>query len=172
MTDKKKQSSQIKPIPHIYLGGATPYAGPEDSIGDRIRAKRAELNLNVEELSRLTESYDYRDHGKGKGISASMLRRYEYKEGGSNPGARELCLLCDALNVSADWLVRGIETKTYETGKRQAADALFNAVSSVFAELQNPLSETLREHNNDQWNSVERATKLSSARQPKSKHTI
>jgi len=95
-----------------------------------------------------------------------MLRRYEYKEGGSNPGAREICLLCDALDVSADWLVRGIEAKSEVTGKQKAADSLFNAVSSVFEELQHPLSDTSLEHKNDQWKALERATKLSNARQP------
>ena len=166
MTDSEKQPPKSKKIPPQHVGGATPYAPPEDGIGGRIKAKRTELNLNVEELARLTESYDYREHGKGKGISASMLRRYEYKEGGSNPGAREICLLCDALDVSADWLVRGIEARDEEAGKRKAADALFNAVSSVFSELQHPLSDTSREHKDDQWKITERTIKLSNARQP------
>lgn len=164
MTDSKKQPPKAKNTPPQYVGGAAPYAPPEDGIGGRIKAKRTELNLNVEELARLTESYDYREHGKGKGISASMLRRYE--SGGFNPGAREICLLCDALDVSADWLVRGIGATNEETGKRKAADALFNAFSSVFEELQHPLSDTSREHQNDQWKAVERTTKLSEARQP------
>lgn len=83
------------------------YVPPENEIGERIKLARTQLGLNVEELARLTKEYDYRESGNG--ISASMLRRYEYKEGGSNPGAREICLLCDALDVSADWLVRGIK---------------------------------------------------------------
>ena len=166
MANRKKVSKKTKENPPIYVGGATPYSPPEDGIGGRIKAKRTELNLNVEELARLTVSYDYREHGKGKGISASMLRRYEYKEGGSNPGAREICLLCDALDVSADWLVRGIEARSEETGKQNAANALFNAVSSVFEELQNPCSGTSLEHKNDQWKNMARTTKLSGARQP------
>lgn len=167
MTDSKKQQPKTKKIAPQYVGGAPLYAPPEDGIGGRIKAKRTELSLNVEELARLTELYDYREHGKGKGISASMLRRYEYKEGGSNPGAREICLLCDALDVSADWLVRGIEAKNEETGKQKAANALFNAVSSVFSELQHPLSDTSLEHKNDQWKTMERISKLSNARQTK-----
>lgn len=194
MPNSNKQPPKTKKSPPQYVGGATPYAPPEDGIGGRIKAKRTELNLNVEELARLTESYDYRDHGEGKGISASMLRRYEYKEGGSNPGAREICLLCDALDVSADWLVRGIEPRNEETGKRKTADAMFNAVSSVLSELQNPLAEeaakrktadalfnavssvfsellnpfsgTSLEQKNDQWKIMERTTKLNDARQP------
>lgn len=162
MTDSKKQPP--KPSPPHYVGGEPSCAQPEDGIGSRIKAKRTELNLNVEEFARLTESYDYREHGKGKGISASMLRRYE--SGGFNPGAREICLLCDALDVSADWLVRGIEATNKETGKRKAADALFNAISSVFEELQHPLSDTSREHQSDQWKAMERTSKLSNARQP------
>ena len=163
MTDKKKQPPKSKENAPIYAGGAPPYTPPEDGIGGRIKAKRTELNLNVEEFARLTESYDYREHGKGKGISASMLRRYE--SGGFKPGAREICLLCDALDVSADWLVRGFEAAVTVTGKRKASDALFNAISSVFEELQHPLSDTSREHQNEQWKITERTTKLSNARQ-------
>jgi len=164
MTERKKQPPKPKKHAPIYAPGATPYAPPEDSIGDRIKAERNKLHLNIEELARLTGAYDYRDHGKGKGISASMLRRYE--SGGFNPGAREICLLCDALDVSADWLVRGIETKSQVTEKQKVADALFNAVSSVFEELQHPLSDTSLEHQRGQWKISERTTKLSEARQP------
>lgn len=164
MPNSSKQPPKTKKSLPQYVGGATPYVPPEDSIGGRIKDKRTELTLNVEELARLTVLYDYREHGKGKGISASMLRRYE--SGGFNPGAREICLLCDALDVSADWLVRGIETRNEETGKRKAADALFNALSNVIEELQHPFSETSREHQNEQWKSMARATKLSEARQP------
>jgi transcriptional regulator with XRE-family HTH domain len=92
---------------------------PEDGIGDRIKARREELRLNVEELARLTKQYDF---SAGKGIAPSTIRRYEYKEGGFNPGAREICLLCDSLDVSADWLVRGISQNT-----DQAAQDAFNA---------------------------------------------
>lgn len=161
MPDSEKKSSKTKKNPPQYVAGATSYA-PEDGIGSRIKAKRTELSLNVEEFARLTKAYDYRDGGNG--ISASMLRRYE--SGGFNPGAREICLLCDALDVSADWLVRGIEVRNEETGKRKVADALFNAVSSVFSELQHPLSDTSTEHNRDQWKIMERITKLSEARRP------
>lgn len=163
MTDNKKQPPKSNKIPPQYLGGATPYSPPEEGIGGRIKVKRTALNLNVEELARLTESYDYREHGEGKGISASMLRRYE--SGGFKPGAREICLLCDALDVSADWLLRDLEPKNEATGKQKAADALFNAVSSVITELGNKFSETSTEHANDQWKNLERTTKLSDARQ-------
>lgn len=161
MTDSEKQPPKAKNKSPHYVAGATPYAPPESGIGGRIKAKRTELNLNVEELARLTGLYDYRDQGKG--ISASMLRRYE--SGGFNPGAREICLLCDALDISADWLVRGIEARNEETGKQKAANALFNAVSNVFSELQHPLSDTSLEHKNDQRKAMERASKLSDAQQ-------
>lgn len=93
---------------HRSLLGVMP--PPEEGIGERIKEQRTSKGLNVEELARLTKEYDFREEGKG--ISASMLRRYEYKEGGAKPGAREICLLCDALDVSADWLLRGIMPKT------------------------------------------------------------
>lgn len=167
MTDKKiqpKKTAQADTKPVTETGEAVnptvgQHASPEDGIGERIKAKRTELGLNVEELARLTREYDYRVTEGAGGISASMLRRYEYKEGGSNPGAREICLLCDALDVSADWLVRGIETRG-ETSKRKVADALFDAVSSVIQELENPLSDAKKEQNSEGWKNIERLEKL------------
>lgn len=167
MTDKKKQPRKsaaaapsetedrsLAPVRHIP---------PEDSIAERIKAKRTELGLNVEELARLTKEYDYREGGGG--ISASMLRRYEYKVGGSNPGAREICLLCDAFGVTADWLVRGIETKS-ETSKRKVADSLFDAVSNVIRELENPFSDARKEQSAEQRKITERDEKLRRSRLP------
>ena len=79
---------------------------PERSIGSRISKLRESLGLNFEQFSALTREFD----AEGNGIAAVTLRRYERTDDGStNPGLRELRILCDALDVSADFLVRGIE---------------------------------------------------------------
>lgn len=167
MTDKKKQPKKTDAAPptetETIVLSASGAASPENGIGERIKAKRTALGLNVEELARLTREYDYRvPEGEG-GISSSMLRRYE--SGGFNPGAREICLLCDAFEVSADWLVRGIEARV-ETSKRKVADTLFDAVSSVIKELENPFSDARKEQSAEQWRSIEREEKLRRARLP------
>lgn len=103
---------------------------PEDGIGDRIKERREELRLNIEELARLTKEYDFA--GK-KGISPSTLRRYEYKTGGFKPGAREICLLCDALDISADWLVRGVVLSNANEPAQEAINAFLNAVKKIIS---------------------------------------
>lgn len=81
--------------------GVSTQRPPEDTIGDRIKTKRADLGLNFEELSRLCKEYD----AAGDGIAPNTLLRYE--SGKFKPGARELRILCDTLDVSANWLLLG-----------------------------------------------------------------
>ena len=78
---------------------------PEEGIAARIKDKRKELDLTVEEMSALTAKYDYSNN---RGVSSASIFRYE-KGGpdGSLPGAREICLLCEALKVSPNWLLLG-----------------------------------------------------------------
>jgi len=144
------------------------YVPPEETIRYRIKARRQELGLNVEELARLTEEYDYAaetvgEKAKSRGISPSMLRRYEYdaENGGSKPGARELCLLCAALDVSADWLLLGEKPSDEKSPVQLAAMAFVDAVLTIQKERENPFSGRDRA-----WKSMERAEKLSRAKQP------
>lgn len=82
---------------------------PEQSIGVRIKSKREELGLNFEEFSALTKGYD------AEGIAAVTLRRYEREgDGATLPGIRELRILCDALDVTADYLLRARTAPEYE----------------------------------------------------------
>ncbi|MDP2833667.1 MAG: helix-turn-helix transcriptional regulator [Pseudomonadota bacterium] len=83
------------------------YVPPEAGIGERIRKRRAEIQdgLSVEDLSRLCRLVD----GEGQGVSKASLHRYE--SGQAMPGAREIRILCDALDVSANWLMLGAESK-------------------------------------------------------------
>jgi transcriptional regulator with XRE-family HTH domain len=72
--------------------------------------RRKEFDLSVDELAALTAKYDYEaDYADGSGVSVPTLYRYE--KGERLPGARELRLLCDALNVPPDWLLLGSEWK-------------------------------------------------------------
>lgn len=88
---------------------------PESGVGERIRVRRKEFDLSVEELAALTAKYDYEaDYADGSGVSVPTLYRYE--KGERLPGARELRLLCDALNVPPDWLLLGGEWKSGRRG--------------------------------------------------------
>lgn len=147
---------------------APDYVPPEDGIRLRIKARREELGLNVEELARLTAEYDYAqlepgEKPKSKGISPSMLRRYEYdsESGGSKPGARELCLLCYALDVSADWLLLGEKPSDDKSPMIRAAEAFVEAVIAIEKDRQHPFSGRDRA-----WKQVERADKLQKAKLP------
>lgn len=77
----------------------------EFSIGKRIKEARLrpENELSIEALSRLCKLVD----PVRQGIARTTLVRYE--AGDVLPGARELRILCDALGLSADWLIMGRE---------------------------------------------------------------
>lgn len=134
---------------------------PESMIGRRLQAARTHYKLSVEALSRLTKSFDPHD---GKGISPPSLARYE--SGTNHPGARELRLLCEALAVSADWLLYG----QIATGGKTAAEQQFiDAFRRMVAEQKDDvlmaggltLSETLAAQSQHQ-----RAALLQEARRP------
>jgi transcriptional regulator with XRE-family HTH domain len=78
---------------------------PEKGIGGRIKVAREkqENGLSVVDLSRMCKLID----PVGQGISHQTLIKYE--KGIVLPGSRELRILCDALAVSADWLIFGFE---------------------------------------------------------------
>lgn len=84
-----------------------PEKAPEKGIGARIKEARLrkENDLTIEALSRLCKLVDPVEQG----IAQPTIVRYEKAE--VLPGARELRILCDALNVSADWLIMGQERK-------------------------------------------------------------
>lgn len=83
----------------------TAFQPPEGGIGSRIKEARLRqaYDLSIEALSRLCKDCD----GERQGITATTLLRYE--QGKVLPGAREMRILCDALDVSADWLLFGFE---------------------------------------------------------------
>lgn len=125
---------------------------PEDGIGNRIKERRDELRLNVEELARLTKEYDF---AVKKGISPSTLRRYEYRTGGFKPGAREICLLCDALDISADWLVRGVRRSNGNEPAQEAFNAFMDAVKKIIATQNNPPDSVTQSKGNQRTQYIE-----------------
>lgn len=100
MTDKKKQprNSARKPDNQADAGG---YIPPEDSLGERVLLLRTQKSLSHEGLSVLAKLAD----PSGVGISRTTIRGYEL--GNFKPGARELRILSNALQVSPSWLLLG-----------------------------------------------------------------
>jgi transcriptional regulator with XRE-family HTH domain len=86
----------------------------EDGIGSRIRASREARGYTQTHLAGQTKSID----PLGQGISRTAIVGYEAEH--SKPGAREIKLLCNALNITPNWLLYG-EESIYET---QAKDAI------------------------------------------------
>ena len=166
MAEKKKQirkAASANVVEPLMLGGAAGHVSPENGIGARLKRARELLGMNFEELARLISEYDYTPAKRG--ITASTLRRYE--SGGFNPGAREVCLLCDALDVSADWLVRGIEAvASQDTTVSKASNAIVKAVMDIIEEHKKPFGDMAESQKRDEWKQIERMEKLRRARLP------
>lgn len=103
MTAPETHSSEGKEKPT----GATPNPVPEDQIGARIAEKRLAKHLTHDGLAKLTKLYD---EPAKSGISRTTIRGYEI--GLYKPGTREIRLLCQALEVSPNWLIMGGEDET------------------------------------------------------------
>mgnify|MGYP001357019015 CR=1 FL=1 len=97
MSDKTNPPPKIEPLD---VSGGSRYLPPESGIGERIKAarNRPANDMSVEALSRMCRLCDV----EGQGISRTTLLRYE--AGTILPGAREIRILCDALDVRPDWL--------------------------------------------------------------------
>ncbi|KAF0102946.1 MAG: hypothetical protein FD187_1767 [bacterium] len=108
------------------------YIPPESQIGERIRKRRAEIGdgLGIEDLSRLCKSYD----PEGKGVSRATIFRYEAGQG--LPGARELRILCDALDMSANELLLGAESKAMHSKTSALAMLLEEWVTTMASEAE------------------------------------
>ncbi len=106
------------------------YVPPENGMGERIREKRKALDLSVEELAALTALYDFGNPvEQERGLSISSL--YLYEKGDRKPGAREIRLLCEALNVSPNWLLLGEEWNSRQGEDSSLAEALRNLVEQA-----------------------------------------
>lgn len=91
---------------------------PESIFGARLQSVRNHFGLSVDALSRVTKDADTHEN---RGLSATALLRYE--DSGALPGGRELRLLCDALGVSADWLLTGATVAGIDPVEREAMEA-------------------------------------------------
>ena len=100
---------------------------PEDEIGDRIKEAREGRGWTQQVLSTRTRLAD----PNGEGISRTVLVGYE--AGKTRPGAREIRLLSDALNVTPNWLLLGHST---------AAKALLPSLA--FVHKGNELAKSIR----------------------------
>ena len=92
-----------------------PAETPESRFGERLSYARKELDLSIEALSRLSKEYD----PSGLGVSPTSISRYE--SAGGMPGLSEFRVLCDALDVPAQWLVYG---ELANAGKDEAEQGL------------------------------------------------
>lgn len=146
MPDKKKQS--------VKAASKSPGASAaEREIGQRIKAKREQFGLNFEQLAALTREYD------PEGIAAVTLRRYERSdEGASLPALRELRILCETLDVSADYLIRGDKSED-DTRDQEAWEQL----KSVIRQIAQP-SPLPGVGKRDPYQAMERQEKLRRAR--------
>jgi transcriptional regulator with XRE-family HTH domain len=79
---------------------------PEDALGERIREAREGRGWTQQILSNRTKIADPNDEG----ISRTVLVGYE--AGKTKPGAREIRILAEALNVTPNWLLLGNMTPT------------------------------------------------------------
>jgi len=70
-------------------------------IGSRIKAVRMDRNLSQEQLEAKA------------GISPTTVSHYE--KGRRVPGTRTIMAICDALDVSSDWLLTGIDSAAAAT---------------------------------------------------------
>lgn len=103
---------------------------PEAAIGERIKQRRKELGLTVEQLSALSAKFDYEAaYAVGSGISANTLYRYE--SGATKPGAREFRLLADALNLSPTVLLLGREWDEDANSDRELGRMLRQVVANA-----------------------------------------
>ena len=81
-----QDKSKTEPLPKKSI---------EDGIGIRLKAARESKGLSHSDLHRIT------------GVSRMVISKYE--SGQNKPGAREIRLLCDALEVSPNQLIYGTE---------------------------------------------------------------
>lgn len=97
---------------------------PESDIGNRIREARERLGLSQAKFAELTKTADI----EGRGIPRSVLIGYE--AGKHKPGARELRVLCSALNIDIGALLYGHGTEIAKDWERARAREFAGTFSS------------------------------------------
>lgn len=82
---------------------------PEDGLGERLKTIREGRDWTQSTLSTRTKMTD----PNGEGVSRTVLVGYE--SGKYKPGAREIRLISEALNVTPNWLLYGTEKPFHTT---------------------------------------------------------
>lgn len=155
---EKKAKPAIKPLP-AHAGSP-----PESRIGERITFARNELTLSVEGFSRYSRNFDPPDN---RGIPATTLLRYE--KGDSLPGARELRILCQTLNVPSRWILFGeLENAGKDQAEQQLLAAMDHYVRVKTSELRLESGQNLREIF-DPYSESNRLKWIEEARRPAAK---
>lgn len=127
--DQQNENATVKTVRLIGMPADGPTPTPEGRLGERLKYARAQLELNIDALSRLTEEYD----SNRKGVSPTSISRYE--SGENLPGTFEFRLLCDALDVPAQWLLYGeVPNAGKNEYEQNFLSAMKNYVRSVAAE--------------------------------------
>lgn len=164
MPQKKNNDQKYEPAMQVTDSTRrTPSSSPkpEDGMGERIKKRREELGLNYEELARLTAMYDYWEEPLG--LTSAMLARYEKGKDGKPilPGARELRILCQALDVTADWLLRGTVVdpfgKQFHATASEVADVAIKLMQTI--EKYQLFKKSVREHDFGRDEKLQRAKK-------------
>lgn len=103
---------------------------PEDGIGARLRAAREAKGYSQTHLADYTKEVD----AARKGIHRTVLVGYE--SGKTQPGSREIRILCESLSISPNWLIYG---SNFAGGTEQTAmegvrkNGLFAAIRLALA---------------------------------------
>jgi transcriptional regulator with XRE-family HTH domain len=108
----------------------------EGTVGDRLRAAREEREFTQNAVANRTKMND----PEGKGISRTALIGYEQDV--TNPGLREIKLLCTALTVSPNWLIYGSDSaptvslpssELLRLGDKHAIDSIIRTAAVLLA---------------------------------------
>jgi transcriptional regulator with XRE-family HTH domain len=129
---KKPLEDQVNQIEALDFSGGTVTSVPEDQLGQRIIERRKTKQFSQEALAVMTRLVDPHE----KGISRPTIVSYE--KGTTLPGARELRLLADALQVTPSWLVLGVYDDITTEGIEQGYIRLFKELArlSIRTEIQ------------------------------------
>jgi transcriptional regulator with XRE-family HTH domain len=94
-----------EPIPPEPAADQAPVAsGAGDDFAARLRAAREERGFRQSAVAGRTKMID----PEGRGVSRTAIIAYE--QGTTNPGVRELKLICEVLHVTPNWLIYGSDS--------------------------------------------------------------
>lgn len=159
-TDRLKSELIAPAVRLVSMKTTGPAMTPESRFGERLSYARKELDLSIEALSRLSKEYDT----SGQGVSPTSVSRYE--SSGGMPGLSEFRILCDALDVPAQWLLFG---ELANAGKDEAEQGLLASLERYVRAKQTDIEiggSTVSEYFS--WHAQQdRAAVIAKAKKPK-----